>query len=104
MSDSGRSFCGKFPRLLLCGSVLVRGGIPIHHVPPRGNVIGSAGLILLALRMHPHIQSQHPLPVQRKRPCLINGGIKPPPSPPSDPPVAPRPHTPTHLRRVVCAQ
>src|SRR5437870_2600324 len=47
---------------------------PIHHIPPRVNVIRTTVLILQVIRVLPHIQSDHGKCAFHKRRILIGGG------------------------------
>ena len=52
-----------------------RNFIPIHHVPPRGDVVGSAILVLEVVRVLPYVQPEDGRFAFHQRAVLIRGAV-----------------------------
>jgi len=53
-----RSIVARFFDLLTCDVLeLLLNFLPVHHVPPMGNVLGSLVVVLEIICMFPHIET-----------------------------------------------
>src|SRR5258708_37547720 len=77
-SDRARGVCESFTSLgllLFRGCKEIAGCVPVDHVPPSLDVVGTEILILQIVGMFPDVQSEHGLSAQKIWRVLVRRGI-----------------------------